>query len=367
MADKLRILIAASEMVPFFKTGGLADVTGTLPAALSEYNLEVRIMLPHYKKASQYPIQSEIPVHSFVVPNRVSSPNAVVNQIDLDVNFQIFLIENDAYFNRDKLYGTSDGDYSDNIERFTFYNAAVIEYIKQSNWIPNVIHCHDWQAGLIPAYIKAMEDREPLMQKIGTLFTIHNLAYQGIFPNEFYPLTNLPWEDYVPEKIEYYGDFSFLKAGIVYSDKISTVSKQYCYEIQTPDFGFGMDGILRLRKNDLHGILNGIDYEQWNPATDSVLPENYTIESFTKKLSSKQTLQKRLGLPVTGSERLPLIGMVTRLADQKGLDLLSAQFDALMQERIQLVILGTGDERYHELLTAMAQKYSDKFSLNLFF
>lgn len=367
MDKPLRILIAASEMAPFYKTGGLADVTGALPKVFSHFGAETIVILPYYKKAILEPFQTTSYLSSLKIPNPVSSPIGQVVQMTGMHSHKIFLIENDAYYNHTGLYGTATGDYADNLERFTFFSSAIIEFIRHTNWNPHIIHCHDWQTGLIPAYINSTYAKDPQINRIGTLFTIHNLSYQGIFSNDLYSLTNLPWEDYLPEKIEYYGDFSLIKAGIVYADKLSTVSKQYSIEIQSPDFGEGLDGAIRMKKNNLYGILNGIDYDTWNPETDTAIAKPYTLQTYHNKFATKTALQQRCGLRVTKDQRTPIIGMVTRLADQKGLDLITSQFDTIMREHVQLVILGTGDEKYHELLHSMSKKYKDKLSVQLSF
>lgn len=363
----LRLLIASPEMVPLSKTGGLADVAGALPKALSELGIEVRIITPKYSSD----IYGKLPVKPFydnvAISSRLISPVGTIEEVELDNRYRTFVVTNDAYYNRRQLYGTASGDYSDNLERFTFFSGAVFDFIRRSQWYPHIIHCHDWQTGLIPAYIRTLYSQDNLMKSIGSVFTIHNLAYQGTFSNDQYPVTNLPWEEYVPDKIEYYGDFSLIKAGMVYADSLTTVSENYSREIQTPEFGCGMDGVLRMRRKSLYGIINGIDYEEWNPESDTHIPVQYTVNDISGKRTAKQALQRRTGLPVSTDNNTPLIGMISRLADQKGLDLLATQIDAIMRMDVQLVVLGTGDEKYHELLSAMAKRYPSKFSVNLFF
>jgi starch synthase len=355
----LKILFAASEVAPFAKTGGLADVAGSLPQALAALGHDVRIVLPRYRQvdAVQYDLKH---LATFYVPLSSWKERCDVLGGTLGRHVPAYFINKDIYFNRPELYRTPQGDYHDNAERFIFFSRAVLEICGILNFMPDIIHCNDWQTGLVPIYRKKFYlDRLP---RTRTIFTIHNLGYQGIFWHRDLALTGLGGDVFTPEGIEFWGNINLLKAGIAYADAVTTVSATYSREIRTPEFGHGLDGMLRNRSADLFGIVNGIDYEEWDPSKDPALPANYNATKLAGKAECKKALQDQLSLPRGNA---PLIGMVTRLTDQKGLDILLDAIPEILSRQAQLVILGTGDEHYHRLLAAVGDRYRDRMRVLL--
>jgi len=340
--DKLKVLFVASEAVPFAKTGGLADVAGSLPLALEELGVDVRIIMPKYSS--------------------VKTPGS---EAKIGKGIKVYFVENDDYFNRKELYGDKFGDYQDNLDRFSFFCQKTLERCKAEGFSPDVIHCNDWQTALIPVYLNTNYKYDPFFSKTKVLFTIHNMAYQGVFSKDEYPKMGLDWVLFHIDYFEFYDKVNLMKAGIVYSDAISTVSPSYAKEIMTKEFGCGLEGVLKIREKALYGILNGIDYGAWNPATDRKIFKNYSLESLSDKYLNKEKLQKELGLKV--DRDVPMVSITSRLADQKGLDLLAKIIDDLLNLKIQFVLLGTGDNRYHALFTKMAAAHPKNTSVNLRF
>lgn len=348
----MRILLAASEVVPFAKTGGLADVAGALPLALEEWGCELIIALPGYKAIQN----SKVKMQKF----KVGISYALIGK-----NIKVYFIENDRYFNRTGLYGDENGDYKDNLERFSYYCRLTLELLKEINFQPDIIHIHDWQAALIPVYLKTIYKNEPFYEKIKTVLTIHNIGYQGLFPKEEFPKLNLNWELFNPEMLEFYGKINILKGGIVFSDVINTVSPTYSNQIQTKEFGFGLEGVLAKRKSDLFGILNGLDYSIWNPETDLFIRRNYSAQNLQDKYENKEDLQNICKLPK--KKDAVLFGIVSRLVEQKGFDILTDCLERICKMDLQLVILGTGDLKYHNILKNIAKIYPEIISLHLKF
>lgn len=336
----MKIAICASEVVPFAKTGGLADVAGALPLALEGMGEDVIVTLPKYKG--------------------IKGSSSVIGK-----NIKVHFIANDLYYNRDNLYGDKTGDYPDNLERFSYYVKKTLELLKDIKFKPDIIHAHDWQAALIPVYLKNTYADKGFYKNTKTLLTIHNIGYQGLFAREEFPKLGLDWGLFNPEMLEFYGRINLLKAGIAFSDLINTVSHTYSQEIQTKEFGFGLEGMLTKRRDSLFGILNGLDYSIWNPATDKIIAENFSAKNIAGKSEDKADLQRFCKLPVKKDK--PLIGIVSRLAEQKGFDILSEAFDTICKMDLQMVILGTGDLKYHTLLEAAVKKYPKKISLYLKF
>ncbi|MFC1658240.1 glycogen synthase GlgA [Candidatus Omnitrophota bacterium] len=348
----MKIAICASEVVPFAKTGGLADVAGALPLALEKLKTEVVVLMPFYKNTALSKVVAEV-----VKPGVLSSK--------LGDAIKVYFIQNDKYFDREGLYGTSKGDYPDNLERFSFFCQKSLEFLKQINFKPDLIHVHDWQAAYIPMFLKTKLSTDPFYKNCRTLLTIHNLAYQGLFTREAFPKLGMDWSFFNMEQLEFYGKGNTLKGGIVFSDCINTVSPTYAKEIQTKEFGCGLEGILTKRRDSLTGILNGLDYSAWNPEDDKFIARKFGPKNPKDKLKNKQDLQKISKLPV--KDNVPLLGMVSRLAEQKGLDILAQALDEICKLNLQLVILGTGDIKYHQLLEAKAKKFPKVFSLYLKF
>lgn len=360
----LNVIFATSEALPFAKTGGLADVSGALPLALKKLGCKVSLFLPYYREAASRGFKTEPTGIEVIVPVGRRDVRGQVLKASID-GVAVYFIKRDEFFDRSYLYGTPEGDYFDNLERFMFFSRGVIEALRSKAFKPDIIHCNDWQTGLLPAYLMDTYRNEPRFSKVATVFTIHNIAYQGLFPASLYSVTGLSPDLFNPEGLEFWGKLSLLKAGLVYSDVITTVSPTYSREIQTPEYGAGLDGLLKKRKNDLYGVLNGVDYSVWDPGADRLIPANYSSEDLSGKAACKRELLKRTNLRV--GEDTPLIGMVSRLADQKGFDILSAAMPELMKLDVGLVILGSGESRYQKLLEDLSRRYPQKVSVNIVF
>jgi starch synthase len=348
----MKILLAASEVVPFAKTGGLADVAGALPLALEGLGQEVVIVMPRYKAIndSKFKIMKLKEGISYSIAGK---------------GIKVYFIENNAYFNRDGLYGEKSGDYKDNLDRFSYYCKKTLELLKEINFKPDIIHVHDWQASLIPVYLKTLFAKDNFYKNIKTILTIHNIGYQGLFPKEEFPKLGLDWSLFGMEGLEFYGKVNILKGGMEFCDIINTVSPTYSKEIQTKEFGFGLEGVLNKRRDCVFGILNGLDYAIWNPETDTYIAKNFSPETIEAKEKDKIDLQKLCKLPAKSD--IPVFGIVSRLAEQKGFDILAEAIDVICKMDLQLVILGTGDLKYHLILESMVKKYPRVISLHLKF
>jgi len=345
----MKILYASSEVVPYAKTGGLADVAGALPKALAELGHEVVVVMPKYRMVDEKKFGLE---RLNDVIFRAKMPKSQVT---------VYFIDNPKYFDREGLYQEKGIDYPDNCERFSFFCRKVLEFLPKVSFFPDIIHCNDWQTALIIAYVKKLYN----WSKTATVYTIHNMGYHGSFPKEQLPLTGFSWEMLTPETLEFWGNIALTKAGFVFADIINTVSETYAQEIQTDEMGFGLAGLLRSRTRDVSGIINGIDYEVWNPETDPQIVRKYGAKSIPLKYENKKALQRANKLPE--KEEIPLIGMITRLADQKGFDILAGAMEKIMHLKCQMVILGTGEPKYHELLLAEKKKYPQHIGVNLGF
>lgn len=360
----MKILIASSEVVPFIKTGGLADVTGALAKEYKKIGIDTAIILPFYGKIKRAARELEIKSlgKGITVPLGNTVENGRLWKGKTPEGVDAYFIENDKFYDRDELYGTPEGDYPDNASRFIFYNRGVLEALTISGLKVNIIHCNDWQTGLIPIYLKTIY--KDVFPKTATLMTIHNLGYQGIFERSNMPLTGLSWDMFHMEALEFYGKINFLKAGILFADALTTVSNTYAKEILTSEYGFGLEGVLRKRSSDLYGIVNGIDYKEWNPEKDDLIPARYSKYDLSGKTVCKKSLQKECGLPQTDSL---LIGMVTRLTSQKGLDLVAEAMDEVIKSGVQVVILGKGDEHFHKTFLNLKERYSGQLSVTIGF
>jgi starch synthase len=348
----MKILFCSSEVVPFAKTGGLADVSGALPIALEKQGVEVNVCMPKYGSIK------EQDYHIKKLDDKVS-------YCKIGKKIKVYFIANENYFNRSGLYGDKIGDYVDNLDRFVFYSRETLNLLKQINFKPDIIHCNDWQTSLIPVYLKTIYSKDSFYKKIKTLLTIHNLAYQGLFGKDQYPKLGLDWSLFNIDGLEFYDKINILKGGIVFSDLISTVSEAYAKEIQTKEFGCGLEGILLKRKKSLSGIINGLDYELWDPAIDNLIFKKYSPETLDDKFINKKKLQEECGLEQ--NKNALLFGFVGRLAEQKGIDIITNNMDTMFKSNIQMVILGTGDQKYHEILEKLSLKYAKKFALYLKF
>jgi starch synthase len=347
----MRILFVASEGLPFSKTGGLADVIEALPKALVAQGHEVAVVLPRYRGTkADTPI---IPSLTIPLGGRLRFP-AIADGTLLD-GVRYFFVDDPAYFDRDALYGTAAGDYPDNAERYSEFCRAAIELSKHA-WPTDVFHCHDWQTGLLPVLLRTAYGDDNVVRDLPVVFTIHNMGYQGQFRRDVLARAGIPDVLFSPAALEFFGNVNLLKGGLVYSDYLTTVSRRYAQEIQTPEFGYGLDGVVRSRSDRIVGILNGVDYSAWNPAKDTLIAAKYSAKDLSGKQVCKQDLLQLFGLPTDNLHR-PLMGIVSRLADQKGFDLIADRAHELLREDLMLVVLGTGDRRYEDLFRALASAY----------
>jgi starch synthase len=340
----MRILLASSEVTPFAKTGGLADVAGALPKALAKLGHDVRAVLPKYRMVDTAKHHLRQVVTSFPVPVAGRSEVAALWEGRVG-SVPVYVVQHDGYFDRETLYQTKDGDYPDNAERFAFFSRAVLELTRALDFSPEIYHCNDWQTGLVPTYLRTTFQGQPGFQHCGALFTVHNLGYQGLFGPEVMAVANLGHELFNPFGIEFYGKVNYLKAGLVFADLINTVSRKYSQEIQTEEFGHGLEGVLRARAKDLYGILNGIDYDEWHPSLDPFIASRFSQDDLAGKAACKADLQRSFGLPERPD--VPLLAVISRLAVQKGIDLVAEALDAILDLDTQFVLLGTGEPALH--------------------
>ncbi len=361
----MHILFVVSEIAPFSKTGGLADVAGKLPMELARSGLEVKVVTPFYRSVRDGGFDPDKPDESITIRLGGETIRISILKKTISRGLSVYFIRYDPFYDRNRLYGTPKGDYPDNAERFILLNKAALSLCGRIGFNPDIIHCHDWQTGLIPAALKApMGDRSPF-RGTRSVFTIHNLAYQGSFPPDTMALSGLPQEFYSIQGLEFYGRMNFLKSGIIFADKVTTVSSRYAEEILTPEFGFGMDGVLRSREDGITGIRNGIDYSEWNPKTDPYIASRYDVEDPSGKTDCKKEAAEIFGLP--DLRDTPLFGMITRLAVQKGLDLVVEAVDGILAAGISLIVLGQGDERYERRLQDIARKNPGRISVKIAF
>jgi starch synthase len=360
----MRIVFAASECVPFAKTGGLADVVGALPREMVKLGHEVTVYLPIYARVR--PLiegKSKEAVRSITIPFRYY--NRFVGIVDGGERdgVRFYFVDCPELFDRPELYGPAGADYADNSERFGLYCRAVLEATKLLG-VPEVFHVHDWQAALIPVYLRTTYANDPALRGVATVLTIHNAAYQGKFPPNTIEQLLFPWELFTMDKLEEYDSFNFLKGGIVYSDSLTTVSRRYAEEIQTAEFGEQLDGILRLRKADLRGILNGVDYAQWDPAVDPSLAAHYTPEHLEGKRACRADLLHAFGLEDVG-EATPVIGIVSRFATQKGFDMVQRIAEELAGRDVAVTALGSGEPIYENFFRAWAARHPESVSVRV--
>ena len=355
----MHIAFVASEGVPYSKTGGLADVVGSLPKALASLGHQVSVYLPRYRQTKLSDPQTV--VRSVTVPfdDHYRFPSVVTAGMVNGVRH--YFVEYPAYFDRDALYGTALGDYIDNAERYALFCRAVLEASKIVG-VPQIFHCHDWQAALVPVLLRSLYAQDPAFREVGTLFSIHNMGYQGVFQPEILPLLMLPWDLFTIGKMEFFGQVNFLKGALVDADLITTVSRKYAQEIQTAELGFGLEGVLRNRAGSVSGILNGVDYEEWNPQTDKYIAARYSPQDLSGKAKCKADLLATFGLEDT---KLPIFGMVSRFVPQKGLDLISQIGDRLVREDLVLVALGTGEKEYEEMFLRLQRQFPKKVAVKV--
>jgi starch synthase len=360
MAQRLRVLLVSSEVSPYAKTGGLGDVAAALPRALRALGHDVRILMPRYRGVERHASAIRTVVPRLEVPVGDQRVESALLVTETSAGVPVYFLEQDHYFDRDGLYGTGDGDYEDSCERFVFFCRGALEAMialdgeGRDAWRPQIIHANDWQTGLIPVYLRTLYRDHPALRSVATVFTIHNLAYQGVFWHHDMPMTGLGWDVFTPAGIEFYGKLNFLKGGLVFSDLLTTVSRTYAAEIRTAEFGSGLEGVLEERAQDLHGVVNGIDYEQWNPAKDPALPRPYSPGEPEGKIACREALRLLLGLDEGPG---PLVAMVTRLAGQKGLDLALEGLPGMLDAGCRVALLGAGEASLEEAWTQAAARH----------
>lgn len=357
----MKILFVASEGLPYSKTGGLADVIEGLPRALVEMGHEIAVLLPRHRgnKAVSV-ILSSVTV---ALGNRLRFPALVEGKSVEGVRY--FFVDDPEYFDRAQLYGDRGGDYPDNAERFAEFSRAAIEFVKRV-WLPDVIHCHDWQAALVPLLLRTQHANDPAVRSLPSVLTIHNLAYQGVFPRTALDNIGLPPQLFTMDSLEFYGRMNYLKGGLIYADYLTTVSRRYAKEIQTPEYGAGLEGVIRGRGERLVGILNGVDYGIWSPESDSLIAQNYSVHNMAGKKACKRDVLAQFKLPEENLDR-PLIGIISRFVDQKGFDLIVEISEQLARENLSIIALGTGQPVYEKALKAFAEKHPGKVAVKVGF
>jgi starch synthase len=369
----LNVVLFAAEAAPFAKVGGLADVVGALPKALAKLGVKPVIMIPAYRTVdfSSHQITPCAAVPAMDIRMGLNLEHAEIYQTRIqDPVIDVYLIGSSKYFDRDGIYDdplTGEG-YPDNMERFVFFMKSGIELLRRLHRPLDVLHCHDSHTALIPGMIKLNYRDDPMLSRAGTLLTIHNLAHQGLFPKESLEYAGIDLRHFYPlSPFEYWGRVNFMKAGIELADKVNTVSHTYSVEVRTdPEFGMGLENVLQRRGEDVSGIMNGIDYDEWDPERDPLIPFPFSLRDLSGKSQCKEWLLKYFGFPCSG-DRIPLLGIVSRLADQKGLDLIAEAVEEITALDLRLVILGMGQKKYHDLFTEIASRHPEKVGVRLVF
>jgi starch synthase len=344
----MRILFVASEALPYAKTGGLADVIEALPRALVKLGHEVAVFLPRYSGVKF----ASVDLPSMTIPQGTRLRFPAIANGGLHRGVRYFFLDDPFYFDREGIYGDKNREYPDNAERFTEFSRAAVELAKQL-WMPDILHCHDWQTAMVPVLLRTSYADDPVVSELPVVFTIHNMGYHGIFPKEALERAGIPPAVFHPGGIEFFGNVNFLKGGLIYSDYLTTVSRKYAQEIQTSEFGFGLEGVVRMRADRLVGILNGVDYSSWSPDRDTLIPMKYSSKNLAGKRVCKEALLEEFKLLKDNPNR-PVLGIVSRFADQKGFDLIARIARELLQEDVLLAVLGSGERRYEDLFRALA-------------
>jgi starch synthase len=359
----MHIAFAASDCVPFSKTGGLADVVGALPRALASLGHQVSVYVPRYRQTKLTDPQTVVKSITIPFDDKYRFCSVVTAGTSNGVRF--YFVDYPPYFDREALYGGPSGDYPDNAERFALFSRAVIEASKVLG-VPHIFHCHDWQSALIPVMLRTLYAEDPAFRELATVFTIHNMGYQGLFPPDTLPLLMLPWELFTISKMEFFGQVNFLKGALVHSDFVTTVSRKYSHEIQTTEYGFGLEGVLRNRAATVAGILNGVDYDEWSPQTDKFIVAKYSSEDLSGKAQCKKDLLNAFGV-ANSDAKVPVIGIVSRFAAQKGFDLITQIMDRLAREELIMVVLGSGDKPYEEMFVRLNRQFPNKIAAKVAF
>ena len=355
----MRILFVASEGLPFSKTGGLADVIEALPKALVALGHEVAVVLPRYRATKT----TEVVLPSVTIPLGSQLRFPAIADGALVAGVRYFFVDDPAYFDRAQLYGEDGKDYPDNPERFGEFCRAAIEIAKHV-WPADVIHCHDWQTALVPVLLRSQYAADPAAGNLPVVFTIHNMGYHGLYARDVLARVGIPPDLFHPGGIEFFNQVNLLKGGLIFADYLTTVSRKYAKEIQTPEYGHGLDGVVRSRADRLVGILNGVDYSAWSPENDTYIAMKYSAKDLSGKQACKRDLLEEFGLPTENLAR-PLIGIVSRFADQKGFDLIAEKAGEILREEVALVVLGTGDPQYEELFRELATDFKGRVGVKI--
>jgi starch synthase len=359
----MRIVLAASEVAPFAKTGGLADVAGSLPAALARLGHQVSVFTPYYRQVRRSGARVRRVASIFVpVAGQQKEAHILAGRLP-GAPVKVYFVARREFFDRAGLYGPGTYEYPDNLDRYAFFCRAACSAARELELDPHVFHLNDWHTALMAAYLKHVYADDPRLSAAAVVFTIHNLGYQGIFPPWKMPITGLPPERFNWQELEFYGQINLLKGGLVYADALNTVSKRYAREIQTREGGYGLEGVLAGRSDRLFGILNGLDDSAWDPASDGLLPARYSPGRMTGKARCRTALRRQMGLG--GPRTRPVLGMVSRLAEQKGLDILVEALPAIMDLPADVVVLGSGERRFERALTELADRYAGRLSVRL--
>ncbi len=366
----LKICMVSSEVVPFAKTGGLADVVGALATEFARLGHDVCVLLPGYRQIDALGYQMTdyarlaVSTGQGLMEARIQEIVGPHSRVTGSGRLRVLTVRHDPFFARSGLYQEAGLDYPDNLDRFAFFCRAVMELLvhfsEKDRWHADLLHMHDWQAALCAVYLRTLYQTKPSLSNVRSVLTIHNLGYQGLFPAEHFSLTGLPAQLFTPAALEFYGRVNLLKGGLVFADLLTTVSPTYSQEIQTSEYGCGLEGVISGRKRVLHGIVNGIDAERWNPANDPHLPAQYSLSDMSGKARCKKVLQRELKLR---TEKGPLIGVIARLTGQKGIDLVIDILPELMELDVQVVILGTGDVRYEQQVRELAERYPGRLAI----
>jgi len=359
----MKILLASSEVFPYSKTGGLADMAGSLAKYLAAAGEEVVVVTPLYSGVREKIPKFGKPAVRVKLPMGRQIISADLRPVKPMEGLTVYFVDQPALYDRPGLYGEGGQDYPDNAERFIFFSKCVAHMARQPAWTPDIVHTHDWQAGLVSLFIAHQHWQDGWTRPPRNCFNIHNLAYQGVFPTAKYELTNLPWQYFNPKGVEFHGYLNCLKAGIVYSDLLTTVSPRYAREVTTPEFGCGLDGVLRERQDVLFGILNGVDYSEWKTVGNPYLKHAYSPEDLAAKSAAKLDLQAELGLPA--NDKIPLFGTVGRLVEQKGMDILLGALEEMLGSNLQFVLLGSGEPRFETAFLDLAARYPTKVAVKI--
>ena len=359
----MRILMITPEANPFAASGGLAEVIHGLARALGKLGHRVTVAMPLYRQVRESGLPLTDLGRTLSIPLSWKTVPTDIHRAEIDANLDYYFIAQDSYFNRDGLYGTTYGAFEDNAERFIFFSRAVVEMLEALELEFDICQAHEWQTGLVPVYLRTLYHDRPRFQRLPVVYTLHNVGYQGISSSFDFPLTGLGWELFSPKTLEFYGKINLMKGGLVFADLLSTVSSKYREEIMTPEFGFGLEGLFQERASELHGILEGVDYETWDPSRCPYIAATYDREQLEGKAACKAALADRFNLTLPPGS--PLIGMTTRFFERKGIDLVENILDDLMKLEVGFVIQGTGEERHQYLLQEISSRYPEKMALSV--